>query len=104
MLQKRQDQGKPTKSLDEQPLLWERSLPYWNAFATLSLRRPAGTGLSGIPTSEMIAWLDLHEVVETEDRQFYVRVISAMDAVWLEASAKRLERKSKHHANTAIDH
>jgi hypothetical protein len=64
------------------------------AFFDLSSRRPILVGSSvpvPIPTAEILAWLDLRGIEDTDDRCDFARTIGAMDATWREVRAKQCQ-------------
>jgi hypothetical protein len=65
----------------------------WDAFAELSCRRPVGFGPGAIPMTEIVAWLDLHQVEEMEERTEFVELIGVMDREWLTWADKKRKEK-----------
>ena len=72
-------------------------LEIWQAFQDLNNSRTVGFCVNPIQVSEIKAWLDIHEVSETEDKAEYFRLIKALDAVWSNWSQKK--QKEKHEAD-----
>ena len=48
-------------------------------------------GATPIPTSEIVAWLDLHLIHDLEDRLEYSIHISTLDSAWLSWARARKE-------------
>lgn len=99
MLLVAQAAGKQIKALDDKPedlgnLVW-----FYNVFHALSGSRPQGMGGSGpIPVSEVLAYCQLINMDDIDDRLMLLGFISKMDSVWLkhqEKVQKAAEEKSK---------
>ena len=71
------------KSLESRPELDEGVILFWNAFQMLSPSRSVGMGVGCIPLSEILAFCDMADVRGVDERIEFVRVIQAMDAVFL---------------------
>ena len=61
----------------------------WQAFNTLHSRRQCGFSANPLDFSAILSWFDLNGVTNLEDRRHYVRLISALDDVWLEWSREK---------------
>jgi len=82
--------GNAAPELDRKPELAEGARQYWNAFSRISRSRHFGdAGPAAIACTEIGAWLDLHGVLEQEERETYCDMIEAMDERLLEWSAKK---------------
>lgn len=48
-------------------------------------------GPGAIPVADVLAWLDLHEIDDSESRVDYYELIIELDSVWM----KKITKKSK---------
>lgn len=87
-------EGNDVPALKDMPVLYEDLVPFWRAFNELSRTRPVGMGVGAIPMSEILAWLDLHEIGGFEDRIEYARWIGYLDSLFLEYQSKKQQQES----------
>lgn len=80
----------PAEVLD--PELAPHLLPVWNAFAFLSPSRPMGMEVGAIPLTEILAYLDEHEV-RGEWRADMVALIRDLDNAFREHCRAQSEKK-----------
>ena len=88
-----QEAGNKVKALDERPELYEDLR--WIYVSFFQLDRPQGMSLTGIPTVEILSYLDLHGVTNMEERTEFFRFIKAMDRAWIHHQASQQKAKSK---------
>ena len=89
--------GKPSP-LSALPHLDDHTQPYWDAYTTLHNHR---NGSSPIAFSEIVTYLNYHEVRPTE-RPFWIKAIESLDAIWLKHVADEQEKalkETKKHGN-----
>lgn len=68
---------------------------YYKAFQVLSSSRPIGMGVVGaIPVSEMLAYLDVIEVRDREERETFITMVQALDSVYLPHVNKSAEAEA----------
>ena len=79
------EEGHPIKPWVERPVLIPWLEPYWEAFLVLSQTRPVGMGVGAIPLSEIVAYLDLHQVEDPEERRDTLRYVQILDRAFLDA-------------------
>ncbi len=65
------------------PELYDDLMPIWEAWGELNKRRSFGFTANPIPTSEVAAYLDLHDVEDSEQRRYYFLLVGALDEEWL---------------------
>jgi len=80
--------------LDEEVELYKDSIPYWQAFSVLSGSRPVGMSVGAILLSEIKCYLELMEIWDLEERLTYLRMIKALDNVYL-TDVKDKQKKKK---------
>jgi len=82
-------------ALQRRPKLYPWCVHYLEAFHTLSGSRALGFGGAGpIPLSEIRAYFEIFEV-PLDDRPVWVRMMRALDAVWLQRESKRVGNKQQ---------
>lgn len=64
---------------------------YLEAFRDCSRRRPENT--RAIPISEIVAWLDLHQIDSIDDREDIFAVVNEMDEAFVKHFAQKLPRE-----------
>ena len=89
--------GVEPPALQNRPLLFEDLSPTWNAFQVLSrYRHVSDWGSVGpIPFSEMKAYMDLSHIGHGDNAEEFIRLIGAMDDVYIAHMMKKLQRKGK---------
>ncbi len=70
------------------------------AFGDLSQTRPAGFGISAIPTVEIEAWLNIHGINEPDARIEYYRYIRALDSYLLKYEASKKDNNNGRPSKT----
>ncbi|UOF80026.1 putative pre-tape measure chaperone protein [Caudoviricetes sp.] len=82
--------GRSVKALDEKPEIDEENSWINAGFITLSRSREWGVaGPLPLKLSEMIAWLDLHEIMDGDSRREFCMAIQQLDNVWFENRTKK---------------
>ncbi len=82
--------GKVPTAVARQPQLSRLEKPYWDAFQVLTLSRSnAGFGPGAIPLHEIIAYTELMQIPEGDERQELLHVIRAMDRSYLAYVSKK---------------
>jgi hypothetical protein len=85
-----QQQGVEPFALKNKPKLVPWAVEYYRAFHTLSSSRPMGMGGVGpIPISEVLAYFEVFEVRDPDERETYVTMIQALDSVYLQKQSER---------------
>jgi hypothetical protein len=87
--------GECPDSLKKKPKVHPWLSPYWEAWLDLSASRPIGLGIGAIPISEMKAYCELLKVPwldDLEEMHFFLRLIRAVDSVYLDKQNKKLTR------------
>jgi hypothetical protein len=89
--------GETPPALLNRPVLTTWVQEYWRAYLLLeSSRQLSMSGAGPIPISEILAYVTLLEIDGIEEREKYVIMVSAMDAVYLEhMQAKQQAEKGK---------
>lgn len=80
--------GKLPQALQEEPELYEDVRPYYEVFIALHRARPVGMGPGPIPLADIEAAGRLFRVRRMD---YLVRVVQALDEVWLRWWAERQE-------------
>lgn len=84
--------GVEPDALRSRPRLKPWVADYYKAFQILSSSRPIGMGAVGaIPVSEMAAYLGLFGVRDREERETFIKMMQALDSVYLKHMSKRAE-------------
>jgi len=86
--------GMPVKALDNRPKTDPRNVLYLAVFRDCSRRRAENT--SAIPISEIVAWLDLHQIDSIDEREEIFDVVNAMDEAFMTHFAAKLKRQQGH--------
>lgn len=81
--------------LAERPELDPAQLVVWKAFNDLHSCRSFGFAPGPIPWTAIRQWAHEHAVVDPDDFDDLVYLVSELDAAWLEHEAKAAENKSK---------
>lgn len=77
-------------ALENRPELDPGLEPYFEAFALLSPSRPIHLGGAGaIPVAEIAAYLDLEAIADPEERRAHLRLVRAMDEIYLAWAQRR---------------
>lgn len=84
MLQKRFDKGLPTPALKDKPELRRDLTLAWAAFAQLNGSRQYGFGPQPIPVSEIVAWLELNDITDSDQRNDIAIMVRILDSEWFE--------------------
>jgi len=58
-----------------------------------------GLAPMGIPVSEIVAWLDLHQLMG-ESRMMIYEVVSLLDVVWLDKAAEKADGDRNRNTKT----
>ena len=88
-----QEQGIEPQALRDRPRLTPWVVEYYSAFQTLSASRPVGMGgVGSIPISEMMAYFELVEIRDPDERLTYVTMTQALDSVYLKHVHKTPDR------------
>ena len=87
--------GKIPQALLDAPELSDHLASFWDAFITLSRKRfNSGYAISGIPTSEITAWMNEMGIEEAEDRVDFMDTINRMDAVFMAICNRKAEERN----------
>jgi hypothetical protein len=78
--------------LIEPPAIFDDLAPVWIAWHTLSISRPAGMAATGIPWGEMSCYCADHGI-DGPLRLRWIRLLRAMDLVWLTYSTDTRRRR-----------
>jgi hypothetical protein len=75
---------------------------YYDAFWMLDPGRPVYQGSLGrIPLSEISAYIELFGIVEIETRQLFIRMIRALDSVYVPRINAKISQKVKRDREAA---
>ena len=92
----REHSGVEPKALRDKPTLSQWNAPFVEAWARLKNSRPMGQGAIGhIPLSEMASYLSMMRIDGLDEKDRWVRMISALDSVYVEHINKKLEAERK---------
>lgn len=95
-LKARAARGEDVPALRSMPVIDEGGYPAWTAFNDLSGRRTGnGFGPNPISTSEIVAWLNLHEITDAEQRRDYYHLVGVLDDEWLKIAAEEAARHER---------
>ena len=87
-------QGNDPDALKIRPRLRPWVAEYHRAFHTLSASRPVGLGGVGpIPLTELAAYLNLFGVHDYDEREAFIKMIQALDSVYLKHMHEKAEAK-----------
>jgi len=79
----------------EEPLVPSWAEPWWDAFRLLSRGRPSGMVPGPIPLLDIEVYARLHpEVLTGIDTPGFLRIIRALDDVWLGCYAEKQKEKT----------
>ena len=84
-----EDEGHIIPELQNQPELFQDSIPYFSAFHALSSSRQMGFGVGYIPYSEICSYLNENEIFNFEDRLEYFKWIKFIDHAYVAHSNKK---------------
>lgn len=86
------EQGHDPEALRNKPRLKPWLGDYYKAFNLLSTSRQLGMGAAGaIPMSEMMAYFEVFEVHDLDERETTITMIKALDSVYLKHVNKKSE-------------
>lgn len=88
-MEKRSRDGHDVPALRNRPRLRPELTGYWNAFIELHSRRSIGYSANPIPLTEILAYLELMEVDDPEERRDYVQFVTFLDGEWLAWSREK---------------
>src|SRR5690606_33300646 len=91
LLEKRKKRGRRVPALDNRPELFDDLELVWQAFQELCHFRPSGWSYQAIPLEAIVAWMDLHEIYDLDERLFVYRMILCLDAKWVNHMRQRTE-------------
>lgn len=90
--------GMEVKSLQNRPVLTRWVTEYWEAFQMLSGSRAVHQGgVGSVPLSEIVAYLDAVFLVDVDERLRFIRMIQALDGVYV----THVNEKAKRNAENA---
>lgn len=96
--------GKTPTVLLTKPKLHEWVVPYWDAFWMLDPGRAVYQGSIGrIPLSEMHAYLSMFGIVKIEHKHLLVRMIRALDSVYVKLQNERITRQIERDRKAAAN-
>ena len=79
-LTKARKRGADVPALDQKVAPHDDLLDIWQAFFELSASRTAGyTGADPLSPANIKAYLDIHSVIDSDDRRRYYELLTAMD-------------------------
>ncbi len=83
--------GETPPALASRPQLSQFEQPYFDAYQTVSASRNwTAAGPAAIPLSEIVAYFDIYEINDPEERDDYIAMIRHLDSVYLAyTSAKK---------------
>jgi len=81
--------------LDKKPTLFEDLQPVWLAFNNLNMQRRVGYAPNRISILEVVAWLDMYEIDDPEERRWYWKMITVLDDVWMKKAQKEIKAKTR---------
>ena len=82
--------GETPPALLNRPFPTQFEVPFWDAFNRLSRSRAwTEIGASAIPISEILAFLQLYEITDLEEKDEYVMIIQALDSTFLELTKNK---------------
>ena len=85
------------EALRTRPKLTQWTIEYWDAFQRLSSSRTAHQGGIGpIPLSEIVAYLNVMNIRDVDDRLTYIKMIQSLDSVYV----KHINEKAKRDAES----
>lgn len=96
-LQRRYEEGKETKALERKPDLRPSLVGFYTAFNMLNLSRDGMGG--GIPITEIIAYLDVYNIWNRDERIEFVEIIKAMDRAFLEHQKEEIKHGSSNNTH-----
>jgi hypothetical protein len=79
-----QDDGHDIPILDEKPDISSEASTFWEVFLLLSRSRRMGMSLGAIPISEVLAYCEFYSIVDVDERDSLLRIISMVDSYYLE--------------------
>lgn len=89
-------------ALKNRPRLTMWTLEYWDAFQVLSGSRLVHQGGIGpIPLSEMVAYMDATHLVDVDDRLRFIKMIQALDKVYVKHVNEKAKRESEKRRQAA---
>jgi hypothetical protein len=95
VLEKAQRLGKRVRVLENRSELYEDLVLAWQCFLTLNRTRQIGyASPQPIPLSEIVAWMNLHQVDGVEQRVSFARLVAVADAEAMAYFAKETEKRS----------
>lgn len=90
--------GETPPALANRPALNKWVLNYWAGFHLLNASRPLGpSGVGPIPLSEIVAYCEMFQVDDMDERERFVTMIRALDAAYLKRQAEKREAERKKH-------
>ena len=81
------------EALEKRPTLYSDLFQVWSGFNDLHCSRQIGMSVCPLQLQEIISWLDLNCITDSETRLDYVELIREMDLAWL--------KWNKDHANSS---
>ena len=97
-----QAKGKTIQALDTKPKLFDDLIYYWNGFNQLSQGRRAGfSGPQSLALSDIVAWLDLYGIVNSDNRLEFYELMLAMDLVFMLSFSKRSKEKNANSSSSS---
>lgn len=80
--------------LEDGPELEPESIEFWDAFNLLSSCRPVGmSSVAPIPVAEVLAYCQLHEVVDGPEMHRMIRAMDSAYLDWQNKEAKKADQK-----------
>ncbi len=84
-----EDEGHIIPELVNRPELFPDAIPYFSAFSELTTSRQSGFAVGHILYSEIISYLNEHQIFNTEDREEYIKWIQFIDGLYVANSNKK---------------
>jgi hypothetical protein len=89
-------EGKAVPSLDNEPVLFERSKWLWRAWLVLNARRVrTDSGPQPVPMSEMLSYVQYEDITEEWRREALLETMGALDGLYMEHTAQQREKAAR---------
>lgn len=86
--------GKSVPFISTRPNLRDDLWWVYNSFMLLSNKRRIGFGAEPIVFSEIVSWLDEYTVTSRATREYLIKLISAMDAAYIEFDQEQVKSRA----------
>lgn len=90
-------------ALKNRPRLTMWTTEYWEGYQVLTSSRMVHQGGIGpIPLSEMVAYMDAIDLTDVDDRLRFIRMMQALDKVYVKHINERAKRESEKRRQAAM--